>query len=351
MISYSLSINPWCIQLKEKDSDIEGLFERYLEKLAKKNNGKILPSVFGKEAYQSKVDFVFEQNDKRIYFDLKYYSSNIIPVEKLDEACKKLAPLKEKGIPVLVIVNEVSAELKDRCPEKFGVSVWDIENLLWVLGEFIDIKNEFIALLDYAIEHIVPKPPKPAMLKKSSKSRSQKPNLRERLLQIAPGIEHFSQYKSVCIDVFKYVLGDYLTLWKRKEPSNNRLYRFDLCCKIKEGANHDFFDTVKHYFNTKYIVFKFKNHKDKITQKDIYTTEKYLYEKALRKVAIIISRSGADEHALQAAKGSLRENGKLILCLSDNSLLEMINIKVGGEQEPAEFLSTVFDDLFLHLKK
>ena len=68
MISYSLSSNPWRIQLKEKDSDIEGLFERYLEKLAKKNNGKILPSVLGKEAYQSKVDFVFEQNDKRIYF-------------------------------------------------------------------------------------------------------------------------------------------------------------------------------------------------------------------------------------------------------------------------------------------
>ena len=129
------------------------------------------------------------------------------------------------------------------------------------------------------------------------------------------------------------------------------MYRFDLCCKIKEGANHDFFDTVKHYFNTKYIVFEFKNHKDKITQKDIYKTEKYLYEKALRKVAIIISRSGADEHALQAAKGSLRENGKLILCLSDNSLLEMIDIKVGGEQEPAEFLSTVLDDLLLHLEK
>lgn len=351
MISYTLSSNPWRVQLKEKDSDIEGLFERYLEKLAKKNNGKILPSALEKEDYQSKADFVFEQNEKRIYFDLKYYSSNIVPIEKLDEACKNLTPLKEEGIPVLVVVNEVPAELKDRCLEKFGVSVWDIENLLWMFGEFIDIKNEFIALLDYAIEHIAPKPPKPVMLKKSSKSRSQKPNLRERLLQVAPGIEHFAQYESVCIDILKYVLGDYLTLWKKQEPSNGGLYRFDLCCKIKEGANHDFFDTVKQHFDTKYIVFEFKNHKDKITQKDIYTTEKYLYEKALRKVAIIISRSGADEHALQAAKGTLRENGKLILCLSDNSLLEMIDIKVGGEQEPAEFLSTVLDDLLLRLEK
>ena len=80
-------------------------------------------------------------------------------------------------------------------------------------------------------------------------------------------------------------------------------------------------------------------------------TEKYLYEKALRKVAVIISRSGPDEHALQAVKGSLRENGKLIICLSDNSLLEMIDIKDRGEQEPAEFLGAILDDLLVHLEK
>jgi hypothetical protein len=60
---------------------------------------------------------------------------------------------------------------------------------------------------------------------------------------------------------------------------------------------------------------------------------------------------GADEHALQAARGSLRETGKLILCLSDNALLEMIDIKMRGEQEPAEFLGALLDDLLVHLEK
>lgn len=114
--------------------------------------------------------------------------------------------------------------------------------------------------------------------------------------------------------------------------------------------DQDFFDTVKNYFRTKYIVFEFKNYSDRITQKEIYTTEKYLYEKALRKVAIIISRSGADAHALWAAKGSLRENGKLILCLSDQDLVEMLDMKDRGEL-PAEFLSAMLDDLLMHLEK
>ena len=101
----------------------------------------------------------------------------------------------------------------------------------------------------------------------------------------------------------KNVLGEYLGLWVVQERSNNGLYRFDLCCKIKNGVNQDFFVTIQNQFNTKYIVFEFKNYEDKITQKEIYTTEKYLYAKALRSVAIIVSRKGADENALAAAKG------------------------------------------------
>lgn len=75
------------------------------------------------------------------------------------------------------------------------------------------------------------------------------------------------------------------------------------------------------------------------------------YRTALRKTAIIISRRGSDDHALQAAKGSLRENGKLILCLSDLDLLKMADIKAQGEKEPADFLSEMLDRLLIHLEK
>lgn len=89
----------------------------------------------------------------------------------------------------------------------------------------------------------------------------------------------------------------------------------------------------------------------KITQKEIYTTEKYLYAKALRSVAIIVSRKGADENALAAAKGWLRESGKLILCLSDEDLKELLRIKEKDEQPTAEFFEAMLDDLLIHLEK
>lgn len=72
----------------------------------------------------------------------------------------------------------------------------------------------------------------------------------------------------------------------------------------------------------------------------------------MRKVAIIVSRTGADSHAKQAARGSLRETGKLILCLSDKALLDMIEIKDQNEdQEPADYLSAMLDDLLVYLEK
>jgi hypothetical protein len=351
MISYMLAENPWRSQQIEYSTRFEEILSSYLSRL--KDNGVINTETIerGVRVADQTVDFSFQQGDSKLYLEVKYYNSNYALTSKVSAICKRLSAIKAYGVPILAIANEVPDYIKNQCLEQYDVSIWDVGNLLWLFDKFVDIKNKFIATLNYTTEHIEPKSPIPAIFQEFPESKEKEPSLGDRLIQIAPGREQFQEYESLCIEILKYVLGDYLTLWETQQSSNDGLYRFDLCCKIKIGANQDFFDTVKHYFNTKYIVFDFKNYKDKITQKEIYTTEKYLYEKALRKVAIIISRQGADEHALQAARGSLRETGKLILCLSDNDLLEMIGIKTRGEQETAEFLGVILDDLLVHLEK
>lgn len=351
MISNALTNNPWRNQQVERAMEFEDLFGRYLSKMMETNPESSFPPDSRSKHASQITDFTILHNGINLYFDTKRYNSNYALSSKVKNACARLSSLKETGTPILVIANEVPISLKDQCFEQFDVYVWDVANLLWLFDSFSDIKNEFIASLDFSIDHIEPTSPIPFFLQNKGEAIQEEPSWKKKLLSIKPGHEHFHDYELLCTEILKYVLGDYLTLWETQEKSNDGLYRFDLCCKIKSGANQDFFDTIKHYFNTKYIVFEFKNYSEKITQKEIYTTEKYLYEKALRKVAIIISRIGADDHALQAARGSLRENGKLIICLSDDSLLEMIDIKLRGEHEPAEFLGVILDDLLVHLEK
>ena len=350
MISYALTSNPWRSQQQERELHFEGLFGRYLERLAEHQVATSMTVERETVIADKGIDFSIHQDDGDMAFEVKYYRTNQSLHAKLRTACKQIMQIKEDQIPILVVANEVPPELKERYLRAYGVHIWDVENLLWLFEEFPDIKNEFVAFLDYAVDHIVPKPPVPEIIQPAQSQEQKEPDWKERLLQIPPGKEHFRKYEELCTDILKYILGEYLTLWKKQESSNDGLYRFDLCCKIKSDVNQDFFDTIKNYFHTKYVVFEFKNYKEEITQKEIYTTEKYLYEKALRKVAIILSRSGADEHAQWAAKGALRENGKLILCLSDSHLLEMIDMKTRDEL-PAEFLSALLDDLLVHLEK
>lgn len=351
MISYTLSNNPWRNQQREQGLLFVKLFGEYLSKLVSTSSSVEYQLEQEPLGATSQMDFALRQGENRLYFEIKYYTSNFSLSSKLKATSEQIAKLGLSGRPFLVVANNVPEQIVQYCFSQYGVEVWDVKRLLWLFNEFSDIKNNFIALLNYSIDGIDPVPPDTIILQKGSTEVPTELDLKERLLQVAPGKESFQIYETVCVDILKYVLGEYLTLWDVQESTNDGLYRFDLCCKIKNDVSQDFFDTIKHYFNTKYIVFEFKNYSKKITQKEIYTTEKYLYEKALRKVAIIISRSGADDHALQAARGCLRETGKLILCLSDNSLLEMIAIKEKAEQEPAEFLEVLLDDLLVHLEK
>ena len=44
----------------------------------------------------------------------------------------------------------------------------------------------------------------------------------------------------------------------------------------------------------------------------------------MRGTAFIVSRKGANENALNAARGALRESGKLIICLSLDGIFDML---------------------------
>ena len=102
--------------------------------------------------------------------------------------------------------------------------------------------------------------------------------------------------------------------------------------------------SLAHDFRTRYIIFEFKNYSKPITQNEIYSTEKYLFTTALRSVAFVIARAGADAGAYRAASGALREAGKLILLLSLQDLCEMLHVS-DRAQDPEILLYQKLDEL------
>lgn len=303
------------------------------------------------------------QSDEWVFMTRMYSDSKEIATLKRLQSYSRLVGKavsdQKKDLPlqnICVVANLVSDETKRKYEEAKLGYVWDIRNVLWLFEDYPELKNELISILNYSVENIEPERPEPVIFEESSQMENTDPesvadSYIAQLKVLETGSAAFKKYEELCVSILKYILGEYLTLWEQQKTTEENLYRFDMCCKIKNGVTQDFFDTICKYFSTKYIVFEFKNYEKPITQREIYTTEKYLYEKALRKVAIIISRNGADKHAEMAARGSLRESGKLIICLSDEDMKAMLQIKKEGERTTGEYLENILDDMLMRLEK
>jgi hypothetical protein len=138
------------------------------------------------------------------------------------------------------------------------------------------------------------------------------------------------------------------TSWAKQKASDTNLSFYDLIARV--ASEHDFWKAIVTQFRSRYVIFEFKNYNTRIKQGQIYTTEKYLFGTALRSTAFIISRSGADNNALAAARGALREAGKLIINLDVDDLCEMLHRKDSGDDYDALLVERV-DEMLMRLER
>lgn len=252
-------------------------------------------------------------------------------------------------IPVIVTAYEVKEEEKDAYKKKYPeLEIIDISNLLHVVENNDRLKYDLTSILPFSVEDISPKE---SFLNANLLEDSHCTELLiKELRQCEPGRECSKNYEDICCKVLKMLFSNDLTLWEKQQKSNEDLYRFDLLCRIKDDNTKSFWSILENYFKSKYVVFEFKNYSEAVSQIEISTTERYLYSKALRSVGIIITPNGYEKNAYRAAKGCLRENGKLILLLTNDDLLEMI-VKKNDDENPSDHLLKKLDEMLLELEK
>jgi hypothetical protein len=189
--------------------------------------------------------------------------------------------------------------------------------------------------------------------KSYEKETQESEDLINHLRSIKSGEKWFSDFEDCCINILKYLFNGPLQGWHEQQSTKDGLNRYDFICRISSGISDgqtDFWSNLASDFRTRYIIFECKNYSKKIKQGQIYTTEKYLFARALRTVAVILTRTGVDENALRASYGVLRETGKLLLVLSDDDLESMLRLKARGD-DPTEVLFEKLDNLLMGLPK
>lgn len=319
------------------------MLENYVVKIFREA-GYLVQSDKAENDRSKDVDIVVEKELKKYCVEIKFSQVSERGVARICDVAEEY-----KMIPILITFQNVEEKKRNYYYKQYSKLILiDIKNLLYAVKGDPKLYNELVAMLPYSIDNIEPQ--KGFINLDSIQHDDYTSSLIKKIKLCQSGKLSFVTYEELCCKLLKNIFSEDLALWRSQQKSNKDLYRFDLLCRIKDGNQKTFWSILEKYFNSKYIIFEFKNYSKPITQKEIYTTERYLYSKALRGVAIVIAANGYDANAYWAAKGSLRENGKLIMLFDTEDLIAMNKMKM-EQEDPANYLLNKLDDLLLDLEK
>ncbi|MGG7177217.1 DEAD/DEAH box helicase family protein [Clostridium paraputrificum] len=312
-------------------------------------------------------DLVIEENNELIILEVKTYRGRYNPNEIIRNAINQLLSYKdivgrienEKEIKLcLVLLCEVGEDIKEKYFNDHNIYIWDISNIIYICQENKELMSNLGDNVFYSISDILPHQPlfwralnsKSNIKLKENKTLKEFDEFKKRLMNCKSGkIKKADlEYEKICTDIIKYLFESEFTKISSQHRTSDDVFRMDLLCGLK-GSTEFWKFLIRHY-NTKFVVFEYKNYGEQISQNLVYITEKYLFNAALRNVAIIVSRKGFDKNAQKAALGCLKENGKLIIDLTDEDLISMLRLKIDGEEASDYILSNV-EDILMKVSK
>ncbi len=346
------------------DSSLYEDFEMLVKKILERNGFKV-ENMLQNEGY----DFLAKIGNTATYVEVKLYKRKLPKLDLLRQAYRRLLAQKDDDYTklVLVISSYVTPSLKAEILKESGVVVWDAKTLFALAFDFSILYYELESILTRAFNEqlddliliddkfkseIIPSLKNLSAPIKQKQIDNEGEKLCRELNSLQPGTKDATNYERKCTEILKYLFDNNtdLTLWEEQPTTEDGLHRFDLLCRIISSHHNTFWTELAHDFHTRYVLFEFKNYTEEIKQGQIYTTEKYLFLTALRSVSFMITRKGADANAIKAAKGALKEAGKLIIILTNEDICGMLKMKSEGD-EPAIILREKIDEMLRTLTR
>ena len=318
------------------------------------------------------LDFVINYQGRQIPGEIKFFRSKNVKFSTILKSAEYLAYILSRGdfkSGLLIISSYLTSKQRTEIKDKTGITIWDRSVLFNILStdipesillerlsnllldarlgtdtrdvfDEVEIENDLAynyfdeLIYDYVFKGYLP--------------QQRGEQLCDELTQIEEGKNGWSAFEIKCEEILKYLFDKDLNVWNRQARTDDQLSRFDLICRI--NSEEEFWKTLIQSFNSKYLLFEFKNYSNPIGQDQIFSTERYLFTKALRSAGIIIARNGAKNQAKIAAKGALREHGKLLIILTPKDLCIMLDMKDNGKV-PSEYLSEKLDEILISLSR
>lgn len=351
----------------EKSEDLYHRFENLIAQLFRLEGFGVEEENLG---FASRLDlFLRSRTGKTAAVEVKLYRTRTLSISTLRRIAAQLEYERRRmnaDHSVLVTSARIWRTQRDTLrAESPGLVFFDFDALTFLTGKYPQLASEFETLVRETLISDEPLEVLDERLDISTDVLNEEPNPdRPELLpaaQIRKGVGYCARMREVepgrggardfeirVTDAIKYIFANDLTAWSEQQITDHGMSRYDLIARVV--SKNDVWKMLREQFRCQYVIFECKNYTDGIRQGEIYTTEKYLFTKALRTVAFVISRTEPHESALAAARGALREHGKLIVNLSISDVCEMLDRK-DAEQDYNGYLFERIDQMLMKLER
>lgn len=248
---------------------------------------------------------------------------------------KKYQDLTDAKRLLIVFPNGLHADSLVETKVIEDLVIWDKAVLNNLLVKYPKIAQEFLYLLT-AQKKASLGIPKEETLKKENA-------LIAKLNNIRPGRTEWRNYEDVCIEILTYAFTPPLSPPTIQSRSEDGLDRRDAIYAIRPG--NQIWDALRTECRTRFVVAEFKNIEDEPGQKEVESLQQYLFPKAMRSFGILCSRKKPSSSALQARRRAWVENEKLIVMLSDEGMIDLVNAK-DSENDPVEIIDAQMEEFF-----
>jgi hypothetical protein len=297
--------------------------------------------------------------DEQVVVELKLHRSARVPLALLRNAFAQLDKFvaqsaADRGI---LVITQPLVESHYMKVERGNNDLWDLQRLADAVRPFNDLSKDF-GYLVRAVQVGASATPGESSLIAELASQTQEMPPQGSGEQLARALEASkagtedgaaTKFETICQEALELLFGTDFAGWNKQQKIEDGFHRVDVIARLVP-VQDSFWATLASDFLTRYVVFEFKNYNSPISQDQIYTTEKYLFTKALRSVAIIVARNGESKSARRAMRGALREQGKLILCVSMAELCQQLRGWDVGE-EPTSLLYERMDEMLMQIAR
>lgn len=320
-------------------------FHETIEKIFNRLNEEGIIT-YRREEENNSYDYYIKMDDKEYAVEVKSIFVGFSTMESVyDSLMKKVTSEFTKVLVLPIILSNNNEKGKKESTQEY--EVWDLNYIAKLINKLKNNKLKATLadeLNTYAKNNYIGNIPN---LVKEEVEETRNLTILNTYNSIKPGRTDALEYEKICTKIIKFIFGNNIVKPISKKRTEDGLFEFDAIAKINPSPMEysNFFYRILTFFRCGYIVFEFKNYEDKITQKEILLTAKYLYPKALKPFAIMITHKGVDEHGKKNIKGLAREEGKFIIVLDDNNISEMLK----NSDRYEEILNEKMDDLLINL--